>query len=455
MPKSDLPFGSEFSPSQIRLPEVLEFAHRFGGDWHAFEEAVRLAYFEGHQTTEYNRRKLANNTKLGMIAYGIIDRNANLTDLGKILYEIRHDEESLYDTLARHILLNLHGATLVQCVQDMHASGETIDLLRLRTWLEERGIHFPRGGKHPSIMRLWLEKAGVFISGWRVNSGRFQQLLGVSMADLDTLAGFSPSQRAYLKTLANMGGPGPYLSNEVEKLAHTTYGIRFNEKNLPKEVLYPLELAGYITLKRGTAPGGRGAKPFLVTPTAKLDADIVKPLIAQLEEQVRPELRPFLRRPLPEIITEIDEPDRYRRGLALEALAIRLMRLVDLTYVSTRLRGEATGGAEVDVIFETTRLVFSRWQIQCKNTASVSLDDVAKEVGLTHFLKSNVIVIISTGTIGSEARRYSNKIMSDSNLSIILIDREDIGQIVANPTRIAEILSREAEHAMKIKALVI
>jgi site-specific DNA-methyltransferase (cytosine-N4-specific) len=304
-------------------------------------------------------------------------------------------------------------------------------------------------------MRLWLEKAGVFISGWRVNAARFQQLLGMSMADLDTLAGFSPAQRAYLKTLANMGGSGPYLSNEVEKLAHTTYGIRFNEKNLPKEVLYPLKQAGYIALQRGTAPGGRGAKPFLVTPTAKLDADIVKPLIAQLEEQVRSELRPFLRRPLSEIIAEINAPDRYRRGLALEALAIRLMRLVDLTYVSTRLRGEATGGAEVDVIFETTRLVFSRWQIQCKNTASVSLDDVAKEVGLTHFLKSNVIVIISTGTIGPEARRYSNKIMSDSNLSIILIDREDIGQIVANPTRITEILSREAEHAMKIKALEI
>lgn len=113
----------------------------------------------------------------------------------------------------------------------------------------------------------------------------------------------------------------------------------------------------------------------------------------------------------------------------------------------------ATGGAEVDVIFETTRLVFSRWQIQCKNTASVSLDDVAKEVGLTHFLKSNVIVMVSTGIIGPEARRYSNKIMTDSNLCIIMIDREDIGRIVQNPTVIADIFAREADHAMKIKIL--
>jgi hypothetical protein len=35
----------------------------------------------------------------------------------------------------------------------------------------------------------------------------------------------------------------------------------------------------------------------------------------------------------------------------------------------------------------------------------VSLDDVAKEVGLMHFLKCNVIVVVITGEIGAEARR--------------------------------------------------
>ncbi len=266
MPKSDLPFGSEFSPSQIKLPEVLEFAHQHGSNWHAFEDAVRLTYFEGHQTTEDNRRKLANNTNLGMIAYGIIDRDATLTDFGQHLSALRHDEPALYAALAQHVLRNLHGATLVQCVQDMHAGGETVDLPKLREWLEGRGVHFPRGGKHPSMMRLWLEKAGVFVTGWQVNEQRFQELLGMSTTDLEALAGFSPAQRAYVKILANMGGAGPYLSNEVERLAHTTYGVRFNEKNLPKDVLYPLEKAGYISLQRGTAEGGRGAKPFLVTP---------------------------------------------------------------------------------------------------------------------------------------------------------------------------------------------
>jgi len=89
-----------------------------------------------------------------------------------------------------------------------------------------------------------------------------------------------------------------------------------------------------------------------------------------------------------DILSDLTAKDKHQRGLALEALAFKLMRLLDMTYVATRLRGTTTGGAEVDLIFESSRLVFSRWQVQCKNTANVSLDDVAKEVGLTHMLKA-------------------------------------------------------------------
>jgi len=129
------------------------------------------------------------------------------------------------------------------------------------------------------------------------------------------------------------------------------------------------------------------------------------------------------------------------------------MRLIDLRYIATRLRGAQTGGAEVDVLFDSDRLVFSRWQVQCKNTARISLDDVAKEVGLTHLLKSNVIVMISTGQIGQEARRYANRVMQDSNLCIVMIDDADVLTIEQHPTRIIEILHREARHAMTLKSL--
>ncbi len=451
--RSDLPFGSEFSPSQIQLPTVLEFAHDHGGDWRAFEATVKAKYFGSNRTSDYNRGKLANNTKLGMIAYGIIERDAKLTDFGHKLYESRNNLVKLHEELAKHILLNLHGMTLVQCVQDIVAAGEDVDLIKLREWLEERGIHFPRGGKHPSMMRLWLEKAGVFTSGWRVSESRLKDLIGTATEEFDALASLRPAQKIFLKTLGNIAGPGPYPSNEVEKLATGTYGLKFNEKNLPKQVLYPLEEAGYITLTRGTKSVGRGAKPFLVSPTRKLAKEIIGPLLDQLEKQTESDLRKLLRKSMADVLAELVVKDKHKRGLALEALAFKLMRLLDMSYVATRLRGTATGGAEVDLVFESGRLVFSRWQVQCKNTAHVSLDDVAKEVGLTHLLKSNVIVIAGTGDIGPAARKYANKVMTDSNLCLVLLDGKDIKSIEANPATIVDVFNREAAHAMKLKAL--
>ena len=267
--------------------------------------------------------------------------------------------------------------------------------------------------------------------------------------------GVDPQQRAYLKTVANMGGGGPHLSNDVERLAAAAYGVSFNEKNLPKQVLYPLRDASYLELERGTREKGRGAKPFQVRAAGRLVTDLITPVIEQLEHQTQADLRPMLRKSLMEVREELESPDRHVRGLALEALAFKLMRLVDLAYVATRLRGSATGGAEVDLVFESTRLVFSRWQVQCKNTDRVSLDDVAKEVGLTHFLKSNVIVMVTTGEIGGEARRYADRIMEDSNLCIIMVDGRDLARIEIRPAAVVDVFNREARHAMQLKTLEI
>ena len=454
MPRSDLPFGSEFSPAQIGLPILLELAHEHEADWKGFEAAVRDRYFSGHDTSDYNKGKLANNTKLSMRAYGLIGgKDTTLTRIGRELHDLRRDEPALYETFARHVLKHRHGMNFVQCVLDMQAAGEDVDLNRLRRWLEERGINVPRGGKHMSTLRLWLQEAGVFVSGYRVDRERLDEIMGLGIEEFESLVAFTPEQRAYLKTLANMGGGGPHLSNDVERLAAATYGVSFNEKNLPKQVLYPLRDASYLDLERGTRQKGRGAKPFQVRARGKLVTDLIAPVIEQLEQQTRGGLRPMLRKSLKEVREELGSSDRHIRGLALEALAFKLMRLVDLAYVATRLRGSATGGAEVDLIFQSARLVFSRWQVQCKNTARVSLDDVAKEVGLTHFLKSNAVVMVTTGEIGVEARRYADRIMADSNLCIVMVDGSDLARIEIRPAAVVDVFNREARHAMELKSL--
>ena len=449
----NLPFGSEFSPSQIDLPQLLKLCEKNNGNVKSLENEIKNIYFLNHGNGNIkNQLTLAMNCRLGLKAYGIIDEDARLTDVGIFLSEIKDDEQKLYSELARHILLNLNGMTFVQCLRDMEISGEAINLTTLRDSLRERGLHYPSGGKHPSMMRLWLAKAGVIIgSRWQVDDNRIKELLGISYNDVLEVLNLSQLQRVFLRTLANIDTTVGIPANEIVKLAETTFGIKFPEKSLPKEVLHSLVDSGYITIEKTTS--GRGAKPFIVTPTEKFNVDILTPILKQIENQTDPKLVELLRKPLTVILDELHSDNRYISGLALEALAFKLMRLIDMDYIATRLRAQSTGGAEVDLIFESVRLIYSRWQIQCKNTDRVSLDDVAKEVGLTHFLKSNAIVIVSTGTIGSEARKYANKIMQDTNLCIVMVDRNDINIIKNSPSSIIDIFNREAKLAMNIKKL--
>jgi site-specific DNA-methyltransferase (cytosine-N4-specific) len=449
---SDIPFGSQFSPNQIDLSRLLLLCEKHQGNRKELESAIQKEFFSAKGGDAYNQAKLANNTALGMIAYRIIDRKGNLTDLGKNLLSLKNNSSQLYKQFAQHILLKLRGLDLVQTAQDMQARGERFDLVKFRHWLEERGIHVPRGAVHMSSMRLWLEKAGMIIStDWQIDHSRLKSLIGVGTTDIDTLAMLSPEQKAYLKTISNIPTKGPYPANEIERLATQLYGVKYNEKMLPKQILYPLQDIEYIEITKPT--GGRGAKPFLVKPTEKLKRELTTPLLEALEKQVASNLRPLLRKPLGDILKDLSHKNKHIKGLALEALAFYLMRLIDLTYIATRLRGQATGGAEVDLIFEGTRFIFSRWQIQCKNTRTVSLDDVAKEVGLTHQLKSNVIMVVSTGSIGEEARKFSHHVMNTTNLDIILMDRTDLEKIKQSPMYISAVLNREAKRAMQIKKL--
>lgn len=78
---------------------------------------------------------------------------------------------------------------------------------------------------------------------------------------------------------------------------------------------------------------------------------------------------------------------------------------------------------------------------------------VAKEVGLSHMLKSNAIVMMTTGHLTSEAKKYARRIMEDMNLCILMLEKEDIDCIISNPTSIVDIFNRQSEEAKKIKIL--
>lgn len=86
-----------------------------------------------------------------------------------------------------------------------------------------------------------------------------------------------------------------------------------------------------------------------------------------------------------------------------------------------------------------------------QNTHRVSLDQVAKEVGLSHVLKTNAIVIMTTGVVSEKAREYATQIMKTMNLCIIIVEGTDIDAIIEEPTKILDIFNRESLNAKHIK----
>jgi len=454
--KSEIPFGAQFSPNQVSLPKLLQIIHEYAGDRAKITEAICGEFFANHAQDQ--RRKLADNIVLALRAYGLLDEDGRRpTALASDLLTLANNADALYERFAKHILLNLKGALFVETVELMRTAGEKITLHTLRKRLQQRGLHVPRGAVHLSSMRLWLAQAGIFNAGVRtgpglyeINKKRLRELLGIGLDAIDSLTQLNAPQRAYLRALTRIAEPDPLVANKVADLASALYAVEYNHKELPKSVLFPLQDLGYIQVTKTTT--GRGAKPYEVSRTHKFHREISEPILALAAEKAGLIPREVFELPLSHILADLKSPDKYVKGKALELLVIYLTRLIDLDFKGWRTRSADTGGAEVDVIVEGARLIFSRWQIQAKNTKTVRLDDVAREVGLSlTFIHSNVVMIETTGNFTKDAYNYAQHVMRNCNLNVILLNGSELERISEDPTNIVTILNSKAEQAMKVK----
>ncbi len=456
MTGSTIPFGAQFSPNQVDLPALLVMIHKYSGDRKRLTQAILEKFFTSH--TEGQRWKLADNTVLALKAYGLLHSDyATPTPLANKLLKFVGSPDNLYIEFARHVLIDLRGLALVETIEMMQSAGEKITLRTLRKKLRQRGINVPRGAVHISSMRLWLAKAGVFGEAtkggggiYNVNKERLEEILGVGQDVIDTLRDMSRAQRAFLRTLAHISDRESLAANKVADMAGDLYGIEYDYKSLPRTVLFPLQNAGYITAEKTTS--GRGAKPYRIRKTDKFHKEIQEPILSLAAEMAGLTPRSLMEKPMERILDDLRSSDQNTKGKALELLVIRLGYLLGLEFKGWRTRSTDTGGAEVDVILEGTRLLFSRWQIQAKNTKTVRLGDVAKEVGLAlTFIYSNVVMIVTTGDFTRDAYRYSRHVMKTSNLNVILLNGSDLRLISEEPNLIVKLLSKKAREAMKVK----
>jgi len=452
--KSDLPFGSQFSPKQIDLPELLRIAKDHEGDQPGMTEAIRQAFFGFHAGGDLRQQmELAKNPVLCLREYRLLTEDTHqLTQVGEELLALTDKPDELHKRLAKHMLLELRGLDLVNAILDMQAAKAKVTLESISAWLlETRDLYVPPSSTHISTFNAWLCKAGVLKGLYTVDEDRLQEIIGVSVQEVEELADLTEEQRTFLRALGNLPHFGPILSNKVAQYAQELYGVKFSTKSLPSQVLTPLEEAGYIVKTKTT--GGRGAKPFVIETTPKFKKEFIESVLDAIEQSTGFDYRRLYRQSLDEILEELKSKSKNVRGRALEALAIFFMRLLDLQLVAWRLRAKSTGWAEVDIVVEGTRFIFSRWQIQCKHTprSAVRLDDVAKEVGLAQALNSNVVMVVSTGRFTEDARQFARFMMEKTNLQIILLDQRDLATLESQPTDIVVILRREAENAMQLK----
>lgn len=440
-----LPYGAEFSPEKIDISEILQMASTLEG-----EAAIKLV--EKLDEKYFNNQTMATSCKTSMVAYDILESGGGvkISSFGKKLIAMTTDEE-IYDAMAKRILTYLNGLMLIEAIRTLRISAKRPSLERITNTLNMMGCEpLSKTNKHVATMKKWLEKASV-LSDWDINEKKLAELIGITNEEIEVLRGLTQEQAFFLRTLCNTDSDEFQNSAKIRDLAIASFNTEFPGKNFSAQIIKPLENKGLIEREVSSNRHGGNAPKVKIVDSIK--AQISAPILEQIQILAGKEIMQYLKKSLQVLREEIDSEDTLVKGLALEAFAIKMMRIINLDFAGTRVKGNETGGAEVDVLFDTTRLNYSRWQVQCKNTPKVSLDQVAKEVGLSHILKTNVIVILTTGKAVEPAKEYANTIMKDMNLCIVFIEGDDVSDILKKPAYIMEVLDREAQKTKQIKLM--
>lgn len=447
-------YGHQFEPEKASLSDYLQLCADNVPSREKLEENILHKFFSEHsstteeEVTNDNQKKLAMNCFLSLRAYkliadtDVVNKKYELTEIGKKLLSLKSDENVMYREFAKHILLNLSGTDLLKAIESINTRGEIPTLQNIIAELNEMGYLLSKNVIYPSTMRQWLNKAGLFQSKGIISWDVFNDLTGISFVLFESAYDLNPEQKYFLLSMLDLA---IIDYTEWSKILEHTVSIRkfnYDMKMFPKTVLEPLINLDLIEMERSTE--GRGAKPNRIKLTAKAEKEILTPFIKNIADLTKVgDIE--LNKSLDQVITEISSSDIYIKGKALELLAIWMVRLCALRFTAWRKRDIDTGKGEVDVMAASDNFVYSKWQVQCKNTEKVDIDVVAKELGMTFVTNADVILMVTTGEFTNDARIYADRVSTISRYYVILIDKNDIASLVTDKTLIIPILDSIAK----------
>jgi site-specific DNA-methyltransferase (cytosine-N4-specific) len=340
MKRDELPYGSQFSPNVVDLRRAIQLiVDNENKDSSSLITNIANSFYS--TVAKNSQRDMANNCRTSLVAYGILGDGGgvHITDLGKMLFAIP-DDSQLYDAFARHILQNLNGLAIIDCIRELNRAGETVTNESMISTLNKRGFNYAKTANNAQVMKLWLEKAGVLVK-WRIDENKIAELIDIAENELLLLKTLSKEQYYFIKTLCNICSDNFQKAAAVRELAKASYGVDYKEKAFANNVLTPLEKKGLIEVRKATK--GRGAKTSDVRLTDLSKKEIIAPFLEQIESIIGNEVLQYFQKTIAEIRNDMDADDTYEKGLALEAFAIKVMRIIGLDFVETRLKGNATG----------------------------------------------------------------------------------------------------------------
>jgi hypothetical protein len=352
----------------------------------------------------------------------------------KKILKISKKGDNIHRLFAQHILTNLTGMSLLKAIEAINTRGETPTLELIAYELQEMGYDLSPNAIYTSTMRKWLKIAGVVEKEYDINWDLVYELLGVNKDYIDEIYTLTSPQKYFLVSMIQLDINNFTPWNQIAQYAKSRYQIRLPSKTFVKDIIEPLVNIDLIETEKTTT--GRGAKPNLVKLTNKTKNQFVHDLIVTIANLTKLS-ETELNRSFEDVVNDLDHPDKHIKGKALELLAIWMIRLTSLRFTEWRLRSyQSTGGGEVDVLAASDRFVYSRWQIQCKNTRKVDVDVLAKEIGMTFLTGADVVMIVTTGEFTRDALQYASRMMEVSRYYMILLQKNDIESIKEDKTNI-------------------
>ncbi|MDI9854293.1 restriction endonuclease [Comamonas sp. 17RB] len=459
-----LPNMNEFSPGTLDIKKIwevlklLEPYQNYSGDLEGMLAVLQTRPKILKTPNEKGqRKKRARNVLIGMSQCCLLEKKGGkvtpvLTDMAKEMLVLGEKDAS--DAFSKYLLLNAHGLELLDAVAMIRARGESIDLQSIRDELRSRQFVVTENEVNAPKIRQWLEASELVSDDWKINDTALTALIGVGSGFLQVWNGLTRAQRVFAKQAKRLdvSNAGDWLQvRQIKRLCETTHGRGiFPEGKLREKVITPLVSVGMLEV-RGTGDGRGGDSGEACVCDALRNLNIELP--AEGMSGIPSDLRDKLSTPLSEIFDDLGHSSTNTRGLALELLALRLVRDIGLLPVCFRERTSKTQQAEVDLIAQGVHLHYSRWLIQCKNTASVEVSDIAKEVGMAVVLKAQVILMVTTGSFRRTVQVYANGLATSSNLQAILIDGELLKKYrLSGVAAVIDELQKAAYQVLALKA---